>query len=536
MQTAIASGAPPELTHALAAPFGQLSALIRLHVEHCPRREALADEQSRCTWKQLGGSIDRIALSLYRDGVRKGDLVALLGLNSVRYAAAYLAILSLGAIPAPLSNSSTPAAIGAMLADCGARWLFVDPALQSLVPPDGPALQQILLDFRADEKSGDAWLAAAGIGPDPTPVAPTDACNVIYSSGTTGSPKGIVQSHAMRWSHIQRGIERNGYTGESVVLLSTPLYSNTTLAAFVPAVAAGARVVLMAKFDARRFLELAQRERATHYVLVPVQYRRIMSQPDFDTFDLSHCRLKSSTSAPFPAELKAEVLRRWPGGLLDVYGMTEGGGTCVLAAHERPDKLHTVGQPLPGHDIRLIDESGAEVPRGAPGEVVGRSGAMMHGYLGQPEKTREAEWYDAAGRRFIRHGDIGRFDEHGFLILLDRGKDMIISGGFNVYPSDLEAALKSHPDVEDAAVVGAPSERWGETPVGFVVLRRSHDPSAILAHANGNLGKTQRLAAIHIVDELPRGAIGKILKRELRERARSAAGSAGAGPITRFGR
>jgi acyl-CoA synthetase (AMP-forming)/AMP-acid ligase II len=229
--------------------------------------------------------------------------------------------------------------------------------------------------------------------------------------------------------------------------------------------------------------------------------------------------MKTCTSAPFSAALKAEVLRRWPGALIDIYGMTEGGGACLLAAHEFPDKLHTVGRPAPGHDIRLIDEAGREVGAGEIGEVVGRSDAMMTGYRDLPEKTRDAEWYDADGNRFIRHGDIGRFDEDGFLVLMDRAKDMIISGGFNLYPSDLEAELTRHPAVAEAAVVGVPSEQWGETPVAFVTLRdAAADPDAILADANSRLGRTQRIAGIEVVQELPRSQIGKVLKRELRAR------------------
>jgi acyl-CoA synthetase (AMP-forming)/AMP-acid ligase II len=515
------------LAQTLAAPFGSLSDLICLHAEQRRSSEAIADDRSRLTWQELQACVERIAVSLQRDGVCRGDLVAMLGLNSVRYAAAFLAILRLGAVPTPLPNSATAAAIGAMLEDCGTRWLLVDTAIQNRMPAGAfRTARQYNLDFEQVDGRNGAWLAGAGGMPDPVQVRPGDYFDVIYSSGTTGSPKGIVHDHAMRWLQIQRGIERNAYCNDSVVLLSTPLYSNTTLTTFLPALAAGARIVLMPKFDARQFLELAQRERATHYVLVPVQFRRILSDAGFDSYDLSSCRLKTSTSAPFPAELKAEVLRRWPGGLIDVYGMTEGGGTCVLSAHEQLHKLHTVGRPIAGHDVRLIDENLRELPRGAVGEVVGRSPAMMRCYLGKPDKTREAEWYDADGQRFIRHGDIGRFDEDGFLVLLDRAKDMIISGGFNIYPSDLEAALKSHPDVADAAVIGQPSEEWGETPVGFIVPRKSTcDTQEILAFANLRLGKTQRLAALHVIDELPRSTIGKILKRELRERLKDFGGS-----------
>jgi acyl-CoA synthetase (AMP-forming)/AMP-acid ligase II len=274
----------------------------------------------------------------------------------------------------------------------------------------------------------------------------------------------------------------------------------------------------MPKFDTLGFLQLAEREGATHAMLVPVQYRRLMAHPDFDSFDLSAFRLKYCTSAPFSAELKAEVLRRWPGGLVEFYGLTEGGGSCVLMAHENPDKLHTVGRPIPGHDMRVIDEDGNELPEGSVGEVVGRSPAMMTGYNNRPDATDAMKWWDADGNLYYRHGDIGRFDEDGFLTLMDRAKDMIISGGFNIYPSDLEQVLAEHPGVIECSVIGAPHEDWGETPVGFVVLRDGVSADDVLAFANGKVGKTQRLNRLVVTHELPRSPIGKVLKRELRDR------------------
>ena len=181
--------------------------------------------------------------------------------------------------------------------------------------------------------------------------------------------------------------------------------------------------------------------------------------------------------------------------------------------------LHTVGRPWPATDIRLIGEDDREVAPGEVGEVVGASGLMMTGYHNRPEETSKATWYDATGRRFIRHGDLGRFDEDGFLTIMDRKKDMIISGGFNIYPSDLESVLREHEDVLEAAVIGVPSEAWGETPVGFVIVAPGSGVSAgeIRTWANGRLGKVQRLSAVEVVDELPRNHIGKVLKRALRD-------------------
>ncbi|MES1265952.1 MAG: AMP-binding protein, partial [Variovorax sp.] len=401
----------------------------------------------------------------------------------------------------------------------GARILFVDQAAAEVIGPAVPgAIPRLALDGSAAGGDFEAWLAPAGVRPAPVELERASPFNIIYSSGTTGEPKGIVQGHGMRWAHVQRGAKYE-YRPETVTLLSTPLYSNTTLVVFFPTLAFGGCVLLMPKFDAAAYLKLAESRRVTHTMLVPVQYQRLMARPDFGAHDLASFQYKFSTSAPFNAALKADVLQRWPGGLIEFYGMTEGGGTCILEAHLHPDKLHTVGQPAEGSDIRLIDEEGREVARGEAGEVVGHSAGMMVGYHRQPAKTREAEWFDPSGKRFIRTGDVGRFDDDGFLTLFDRKKDMIISGGFNIYPSDLETVVRAHPSVADVAVVGVPSEQWGETPVAFVVRRSGDDTAAetILQWTNDQLGKTQRLARLQFIDELPRSAIGKVLKRELRE-------------------
>ena len=497
----------------LASDFATLPDLIAAHAVERGPRIAIADEDGTISYADLDAWMDRVAAALRRDGVMPGQAIAIVAAPSIDYATVFLGALRAGAVAAPIAPSATPASIAAMIADCGAPVVFLDEANAAALAGEEIVAKRV--EFATDF---DAWLEPVGAEGLPAAIAPTDGFNIIYSSGTTGVPKGIVQSHAMRWAHIARNAAA-GF-GEAVTMLATPLYSNTTLVSFLPTLGWGGTAVLMKKFDARRYLELAQTHRATHTMLVPVQYQRIMALADFDTFDLTSFRLKTSTSAPFAAALKADVLARWPGTLLEYYGMTEGGASTGLNATEHPDKLHTVGQPLPGHEMRLIDEDGNEVAPGAMGEVVGRSPTMMTGYHGREAATRDAEWHDADGHRYIRHGDVGRFDEDGFLILMDRKKDLIISGGFNIYPTDLEAVLAQHPAVGDCAVVGVASEAWGETPVGCYVARpgfEHEDAAAIMAWTNARLGKTQRLAQLHRVDDLPRSAIGKVLKRELRE-------------------
>ncbi len=521
----------------MQAEFGTVAQAIHQHAVHSPTRRALVEatgERTRAlTYAQLDTLMDQVAAALQRDGLQPGHAIAICASTSIEYAAVFLGALRAGVVVAPLAPSSTPVSLARMLADADARLVFTDVANAGLLGEAPSSITRIALDGSAAGMALNHWLAASKAAESPAmavgaaqaiqavqavQVQPSWPFNIIYSSGTTGEPKGIVQSHGMRWTHVRRG-DAYQYGADTVMLLSTPLYSNTTLVVFFPTLAFGGTVVLMPKFDAAGYLKLAQAHRATHTMLVPVQYQRLMARPDFDAHDLSSFKFKFCTSAPFAAALKADVLKRWPGGLVEFYGMTEGGGSFILEAHLHPAKLHTVGRAPEGHDIRLIDDSGQEVALGEAGEVVGHSPGMMLGYHRQPEKTREAEWFDASGKRFIRTGDIGRLDEDGFLTLFDRKKDMIISGGFNVYPSDLEAVLREHPAVLEAAVVGMPSEQWGETPVAFVVMQpgQAARPDELLQWVNQRVGKTQRVAAVHLLQELPRSAIGKVLKRELRD-------------------
>jgi acyl-CoA synthetase (AMP-forming)/AMP-acid ligase II len=474
--------------------FTPITELLRLHAR-AGDKPAIIDGDTSISWATLDALVDRAAVALLNRGHGKGQCIAIAAGMSWAYLVLWLGALRAGLSVAPLPQSATEDTIAMMADDADAVQLFRD----------------------ADLAAIDDWLAPAGTRAPDVAIGPDDPFNLIYSSGTTGRPKGIVQPHRQRWAHVQRGVTQ-GYGPEAVTLVATPLYSNTTLVSLFPTIGLGGTLVLLAKFSAQAFLELSERHRATHVMLVPVQYRRLMEFPDFDRFELKSYRRKFCTSAPFPAALKAQVLARWPGGLTEYYGMTEGGGTCILQCHEHPDKLATVGQPAAGSDIRIINHAGEQLPAGATGEVVGRSPAMMTGYHKLPDATRGVEWFSPQVERFIRTGDIGRFDEDGFLTLLDRAKDVVISGGFNIYPIDIEQVLQTHPAIEDCAVVGVPSEQWGETPVAFVVAATPLDGVAVKQWLNERLGKNQRVLDVIQIDQLPRSEIGKVLKRDLRDR------------------
>ena len=498
---------------------------VARHARAFPNRRAVVCEGRARTWAAFDKRVNKVARTLAGMGVGKGDKIAILAANSIEYLETFVAGLRAGACVVPLSTMAAADALEKMLDDCDAKVLFLSDQYRGLVEPYESRLGKLIkggriaYDFRRDGWTDyETWLAPASDAPFELPIEQLDDFNIIYSSGTTGLPKGILHTHAMRDLLAVR-FTAFDYSPASISLASTPLYSNTTLVAVLATLGIGGTTILMPKSDVVKFLEIAQKERVTHAMLVPVQYQRILAHPDFDRYDLTSFKCKLSTSAPLRAHIKADAVKRWPGRLIEIYGLTEGGGACTLEANLFPDKLHTVGKPGLGAEIVVLDEQGRVLPQGEVGELAGRAQVMMKGYYKQDDKTRDLFWYDEQGRLFFKSGDMGRIDEDGFVVLLDRKKDMIISGGFNVYAADIEVLLLKHPDIVDVAVIGIPSEQWGESPMALCVRGDRANPAEddVKEWANRQLSKTQRLVAVEFRESLPRSTIGKIMKRELRE-------------------
>jgi len=479
------------------------------------------------TWREFTAAAHQFAHGLHTLGIEPRDRVGLLMTNGFAMVQAIFGCMAAGAVVVPLNTAVSDAAAVNMLRDAGVRAVVASDDLLSRLDAIAGQIDGIACKLMpaVDHGLAAGWTSFAQMCAGqpqtlpPSGVTGSDFINIIYSSGTTGVPKGIGHDHAGRrdWAYDLALALR--YHGGARTLLTIGLYSNISWVAMLTTLLAGGCMYVASQFDEDAFIDLVLRHRITHTAMVPIQFQRVIEalsrRPNAD---MSTMQAMMSCGSPLREPLKRAIFQHFDCGVIELYGLTEGIITTLETEHAE-GRWASVGRPLLGTDICIVDANDRRLPANESGEICARGRIAMPGYWRRDDANLAATYVDEEGLVWLRSGDIGYVDSEGFLYIVDRKKDMILSGGQNIYPQDIEAVAAGHPAVFDVAVIGLPSARWGETPVALAVLRDGDDTDAleIKEWVNERVGKQQRVADVIAVDALPRNPNGKILKRELRE-------------------
>ena len=512
------------MQRSLTSPSPLFPGILQLNAKWRGATAALVTEEETLNWTDFDRQTNALANGLLETGLKSGDTIALVMNNSVDMALVIAAAIKAGLVTAPLNTSVLPGAMLGMITDSGARAIIASARFCDALAADGangasslPAIRIVQAGAAVGWRSLESLRAHANTAPPDIPVERDHPLNIIYSSGTTGLPKGILHTHGTRldWAYDLTIALR--YHSGARTLVTLGLYSNISWVMMLCTWLCGGTLYIRDTFSAGDVLDQVSRHRITHTAMVPIQYQRILDDPDFNPGKLASLQYVMSCGSPLLARTKSDWLQICP-GIIELYGLTEGLIT-TLDPEDAPGRLASVGKPLPGTDIKILDDGDQVCAPGVSGEIVGRGRIAMPGYHNRPDATADATWLDDRGKAWLRTGDIGKLDADGFLYIVDRKKDMIVSGGQNIFPRDIEEVLITHDDVADVAVIGLHDDVWGETPVAIIVASRDAcpDPMALIEWANARLGKQQRLRGAHLVDGLPRNANGKVLKRELRD-------------------
>jgi long-chain acyl-CoA synthetase len=491
--------------------------LIARHARYRGDLPAVQFEAQQLNWREFDIYCNQIANAFQAAGLRKGGKIATVLPNTLELLALYWAITSLGAIVIPLSPLLNPVGIIKLLKTCEAFGVVVSPAHEAELSIALSELNTRLLIVNK-EKTENSFAEfvkdAPGTPVESADISPDDLFNIVYSSGTTGEPKGIEHSHLVRAQYGAHFAAAFRMTPESVVLHTGSIVFNGAFCTLMPAFFLGAKYILHKAFNVEHMLATIRDERVTHAMMVPAQIIALLEHPDLNASDLESLEMVLSLGAPLYQQHKDRFNTLLPGRLYELYGLTEGFIT-VLDKFDMARKSGSVGSPLPGFEMRIVDDHGNNPGAGKVGEIVGSGPLTMSGYYQRPDLTAKT-----ISEGWIYTGDLGYIDEDGFLFLVDRKKDMIISGGVNVYPRDIENVVIDHPDVVETAVFGANSDQWGETPVAAVTLRTNCqiDKTELIEWVNQRVdAKYQRISDIIILNEFPRNAAGKTLKTSLRD-------------------
>ncbi|TMB60899.1 MAG: long-chain fatty acid--CoA ligase [Deltaproteobacteria bacterium] len=492
-----------------------------------PEQEALVCEGARFTYAETWARVRRLASALASLGVGHGTRVAALHVNSHRYVEAYYATALLGGVFIPLNYRAKPPELEHMLATGGPRVLLAGERYLELVESvksKPPVL--IVFDRPARGYVGyEELIAGSAEHEEEAEVEDGDIAILMYTSGTTALPKGVMLTHHDFTAYVTANVELADGTPRGAALLCVPLYHIAGATNMMTTLWTGRRLVLMPQFDPRGWLEVVERERITHAFLVPTMLKRLLDEPELERRDLSSLEILSYGGAAMPFPVVRRAIERFPPnvGFVNAFGQTETTSTLTILGPEdhrlqgtpeeietRTKRLTSIGRPLPDVEVQIVGDDGTVRPPGEVGEICVRTPRVMKGYAGGESPLVRDGWLPTR--------DMGWVDEDGYLYIAGRKDDMIIRGGENIAPAEVEATLQSHPAVEEAAVIGVPDLEWGQRVAAFVVVRPG---ASLTAEALGDFCR-QRLATfkkpevIRFVAELPKNPMGKILRRDLR--------------------
>jgi O-succinylbenzoate-CoA ligase len=467
-----------------------------------PEGPSVADDDNDLNNNEFLEAVQRAAATLQAHGVSAGDVVAVMLPNTASLVVSLFAAWRLGAAVNPLNPSLVPAEVAYQVEDAASRVLIVENPLDFEVSaPSVLAHELTSQPARLEE---------------PAQVPDDALALLIYTSGTTGRPKGVMLDHANLNAMCRMVIDHFGLTKADHSLLILPLFhANGIVAGTISPLLAGGRTTVAGRFSPKTFWGRVERSRATYFSAVPTIYTMLADLPAEIRPDTSSVRFAVCGAAPASVELLDKFETRYGIPIIEGYGLSEGSCASTATPLEGKRKVGTVGLPLPGQKIRIIDANGNEVPRGEAGEVLIQGPNVMRGYLNRPEETAKT-LVDG----WLHTGDIGRLDEDGYLALVDRAKDMIIRGGENIYPKEIESVIYQLPEIAEAAVVGRTNPVYGEEPVLFVAPNSGAtlDVARIREHAARCLSKYKLPVEITVLDELPKNPVGKIDKPSLRNK------------------